>query len=143
MGRGGVSLSCPLYFPAHAFLMMGGGKPQYMGSIGKDRTRVPRLVLEVFLLCLVSIIGACRSTHRTVLTFSVAASLQDSITDVEAAYQRDHSVEFRNNFGASGTLAREIEQGAPVDAFISAGTKPMDQLQSEYLLSAGSRVFLH
>jgi molybdate transport system substrate-binding protein len=77
-----------------------------------------------------------------VLTFSVAASLQDSITDVEAAYLRDHSVEFRNNFGASGTLAREIEQGAPVDAFFSAGAKPMDQLQSEDLLFVGSRVDL-
>jgi len=73
------------------------------------------------------------------LTLSVAASLQDSITEIEAAYQREHAIEFRNNFGASGTLAREIEQGAPVDAVISAGAGPVDQLESEGLLLAGSR----
>ncbi|WP_204101418.1 molybdate ABC transporter substrate-binding protein [Occallatibacter savannae] len=72
----------------------------------------------------------------------MAASLQDSITEVEAAYKRDHAVEFRNNFGASGTLAREIEEGAPVDALISAGAKPMDQLEREGLLVQGSRADL-
>jgi len=76
------------------------------------------------------------------VTISVAASLQDSMTEVEAAYQREHAVEFRNNFGASGTLAREIEEGAPVDAFVSAGSKPMDQLQTEGLLLERSRVDL-
>jgi molybdate transport system substrate-binding protein len=64
------------------------------------------------------------------------------MTEIEAAYQREHRVEFRNNFGASGTLAREIEQGAPVDALISAGTRPMEQLAREGLLLEGSRADL-
>ena len=64
------------------------------------------------------------------------------MAEIEAAYQRDHRVEFRNNFGASGTLAREIEQGAPVDAFISAGARPMDQLKGEGLLLGDSRADL-
>jgi molybdate transport system substrate-binding protein len=94
------------------------------------------------LLCLAMTLCSCRSTQRTNLTLSVAASLQDSVTEIEAAYQRDHAVEFRNNFGASGTLAREIEQGAPVDAFISAGGRPMNQLETEGLLLPGSRMDL-
>jgi molybdate transport system substrate-binding protein len=97
---------------------------------------------QVVFLCLALLISACRPPQRTILTLSVAASLQDSITEVEATYNRDHEVEFRNNFGASGTLAREIEQGAPVDAFISAGVKPMDQLETEGLLVAGLRMDL-
>jgi molybdate transport system substrate-binding protein len=84
----------------------------------------------------------CRSSHRTTLTLSVAASLQESITEIEAAYQREHLIAFRNNFGASVALAREIEQGAPVDAFVSAGVRPMNQLQSEGLLLEGSRADL-
>jgi molybdate transport system substrate-binding protein len=53
------------------------------------------------------------------MTLSVAASLQDAIVEVESSYQGEHgSVDFRNNFGSSGTLAREIEEGAPVDAII-------------------------
>ncbi|MBS1803453.1 MAG: molybdate ABC transporter substrate-binding protein [Acidobacteria bacterium] len=76
------------------------------------------------------------------MTLSVAASLQDSIEEIEELYKRDHPVEFRNNFGASGTLSREIEQGAPVDGFISAGVKPMEQLQAKGMLVQGSRVDL-
>lgn len=94
------------------------------------------------LLFLLIAIGACHSPRRTTLTLSVAASLQDSIIEIEAAYQHDHPIEFRNNFGASGTLAREIEQGAPVDALISAGAEPMNQLQSQGLLDTPSRTNL-
>ncbi len=89
------------------------------------------------------LISACHSPQRPTLTISVAASLQESIVEVEAAYQKEHgAVDFRNNFGASGTLAREVEQGAPIDAFIAAGTKPMDELQNESLLQPDTRVNL-
>lgn len=106
------------------------------------RFGVHTLLCAAVLSCFTPLLDGCRSDHLTTLTISVAASLQDSIAEVEAAYKRDHRVEFRNNFGASGTLAREIEEGAPVDAFISAGTKPMDQLQSEGLLVNASRADL-
>ena len=113
------------------------------------RSQTPRKRLifpacALFILCLFSILLAgCRAPHRPTLTLSIAASLQDAITEIEANYQRDHgAVDFRNNFGSSGTLAREIEQGAPVDAFLSAGTKPMDDLQAKGLLLPGTRMNL-
>jgi len=112
-----------------------------MSSSEKRRVRVRDLLLHV-LISFVGLSVACRSPDRATVTLSVAASLQDSIAEIEAAYRLDHPVEFRNNFGASGTLAREIEQGAPVDAFISAGAKPMDQLQTQGLLMPGSRADL-
>jgi molybdate transport system substrate-binding protein len=94
------------------------------------------------LLALMTATG-CRKAQHPVLTVSIAASLQQAMVDVEAAYMREHgAVEFRNNFGASGALAREIEQGAPVDLFISAGAKPMDQIDGEGLLLAHSRTNL-
>lgn len=98
--------------------------------------------LWIALLCFFWLAAGCRSSHRTTLTLSVAASLQDSIEEIEEAYKRNHLLEFRNNFGASGTLAREIEQGAPVDVFVSAGVEPMDQLQSKGLLLESSRMDL-
>jgi molybdate transport system substrate-binding protein len=114
----------------------------WMGEREQSRSGRRGLLYSMALLFFAMIISGCRSTQSPTLTLSVAASLEDSITEIEVAYKRDHEVEFRNNFGASGTLAREIEQGAPVDAFISAGAKPMDQLATEGLLNAGSRMNL-
>jgi molybdate transport system substrate-binding protein len=95
------------------------------------------------LLSVAALLAGCRKTQHPTLTLSIAASLQDAIVEVESSYQHDRGqVDFRNNFGASGTLARQIEQGAPVDAILSAGTKPIDDLQAKGLLAAGTRVDL-
>lgn len=108
---------------------------------GADRFRS---LFSMGSLCFVALLLAgCRSAQQTTLTLSIAASVQDAMTEVESSYQHDHGgVEFRNNFGASGTLAREIEQGAPVDAILSAGAKPIDDLQSKGLLVPGTRTNL-
>jgi len=95
----------------------------------------------LLLIFLALLLAGCRTT-QPILTLSIAASLQDAIVEIQSSYQHEHQVEFRNNFGASGTLAREIEQGAPVDAIISAGSKPIDDLQSKGLLAAGTRTNL-
>lgn len=108
----------------------------------KKLFRAQAWLQQLALLCFVAMTVSCRSVHRTELTLSIAASLQDSMNEVEAAYRREHAIEFRNNFGASGTLAREIEQGAPVDGFISADASSMDQVESSGLLMPGSRMDL-
>lgn len=104
-----------------------------------------RYCLYVVLLVLAVSLSACHGTSRATssrvtLTLSVAASLQNVIVDAESAYRRDHAeVDFRNNFGPSGTLSREIEQGAPVDAFLSAAAKPIDDLNAKGLILAGTQ----
>jgi molybdate transport system substrate-binding protein len=85
-------------------------------------------------------VSGCFHSQRISLTISAAASLQGALGEVEAAYFAGHpKVDFRNNFGSSGTLAQEIEQGAPVDLFLSAAAKPMDDLVGKGLITAGSR----
>jgi molybdate transport system substrate-binding protein len=70
----------------------------------------------------------------------VAASLTETIGEIETQYRQDHAeIDFRNNFGGSGTLARQVEQGAPVDVFLSAAAGPMDELQAKGLIEAGTR----
>ena len=46
------------------------------------------------------------------------------------------------NFGASGMLAQQIEQGAPADIFFSAANTPMDRLAARGLLVGGSRRYV-
>jgi molybdate transport system substrate-binding protein len=97
---------------------------------------IPLLSLLILLL----FVPGCRSHHKTTLTLSVAASLKDALTEIEHAYQQQHpDVVLQNNYGSSGTLALEIEQGAPVDLFLSASSKPMNDLEQKGLLLAGSR----
>src|ERR1700747_377019 len=74
------------------------------------------------------------------LTVSAAISLRDALEETSRLYSVDHpAVTVHFNLGSSGTLQRQIEQGAPVDIFISASTKEMDALQSQGLLLLGTR----
>ena len=86
--------------------------------------RVVVAVLMAFLVC------TCYCSAQTRLTVSAAASLKDALAETETAYkQAKANIEFSNNFGSSGTLAVQIDQGAPVDLFLSAAAKPMDELE--------------
>jgi molybdate transport system substrate-binding protein len=69
------------------------------------------------------------STQRIELIVSAAASLQDSLELLHTKYAAGHpNIDLIFNYGSSGTLQQQIEQGAPVDLFISAGQKQMDGL---------------
>jgi len=89
---------------------------------------------------LVFVLGVCRGQAQTTLTISAAASLKEALIETETAYKQGHgSITFANNFGSSGTLAAQIDQGAPVDVFISAAAKPMDELAAKGLIVTGTR----
>lgn len=69
------------------------------------------------------------------LTISAAASLKEAMADIEAEYKTEHpNVTLTFNFGSSGSLQKQIEQGAPCDVFISAGQSQMKTLADESLL---------
>ncbi len=78
--------------------------------------------------------------QTTKLTVSAAASLADTLPPIKELYeQQNPGVSITYNFGSSGSLQRQIQQGAPVDIFISASVNKMDALQKEELLSQNSR----
>lgn len=69
------------------------------------------------------------------LTISAAASVKDAMEEVKTAYSKEKSnVTITYNFGGSGSLQQQIEQGAEVDVFISAATKQMDALKDKGLI---------
>lgn len=69
------------------------------------------------------------------LTVSAAASLKDALTDIKALYLKEKpNTKMTINFGGSGALQKQIEQGANVDLFISASTTNMNALKDKELL---------
>ena len=80
------------------------------------------------------------------ITVSAAISLKDALDELGPIFQvQQHrknggsgtAVTF--NYGGSGTLARQIEEGAPVDVFFSAAEKQMDELAAQGLIVADTR----
>lgn len=73
------------------------------------------------------------------ITVFAAASLKESLDEAAAAYTRASGQPVRMSYAASSALARQIEQGAPADVFVSADLDWMDYLQQRRLIDAGSR----
>jgi len=74
------------------------------------------------------------------LTVSAATSLQAALQAIQRLYRQEHPhTTLVYNFGSSGSLQQQIEQGAPVDVFFSAAQKQMDALEQKDLLLPGTR----
>lgn len=64
----------------------------------------------------------------------VAASMKEVVNELSDSYAKSHpGVTFKKNYGASGALAKQIENGAPADVFISANTEWMDYMKNRKL----------
>lgn len=69
-----------------------------------------------------------------------AASMTDAIKEIGANYEKEHpNVKLTYNFGSSGALQTQIEQGAPADVFISAAQKQMNALDEKGLIDKSTR----
>jgi molybdate transport system substrate-binding protein len=69
------------------------------------------------------------------LTISAAASLKDALTDIQALYKKAKpGTTIAINFGGSGALQQQIEQGAPADIFFSAAKSNVTALKDKGLL---------
>lgn len=74
------------------------------------------------------------------LTLSVAISMKNAVEEIGRRLTHARpGLTLRHNFGASGELQRQIEAGAPVDVFIAAGQREMDELQRKALIVLSSR----
>lgn len=98
------------------------------------------LVIGCDRLSILKLENPSQATPSTQLIVSAAASLKDAIQEIEPLYQQEHpETEIIYNFASSGSLQRQIEQGAPVDVFISAATSKMDALEKQSLLLTETR----
>jgi molybdate transport system substrate-binding protein len=92
--------------------------------------------LTVAALCVLAGCGA----ERAALTVSAAASLQEPLQQLARSYESAHpGAAIALNFGGSGMLAEQIEQGAPADIFFPAAPQPMDSLAAHGLILPDTR----
>ncbi|MGB7014223.1 MAG: molybdate ABC transporter substrate-binding protein [Pseudolabrys sp.] len=76
------------------------------------------------------------------ITVFAAASLKNALDDVNAAFTQATGIKVVSSYEASSALARQIEQGAPADAFISADLRWMDYVAERKLINPNTRVNL-
>lgn len=73
--------------------------------------------------------GVPVKSSAAVISASVAASFTDAFKEIASNFMSDHpDVEIVANYGGSGTLAKQIAHGAPVDLFVSANKQWVDYL---------------
>jgi len=76
------------------------------------------------------------------LTVFAAASMKNALDDIDAAFTAKTGVKVNASYAASSTLAKQIEQGAPADIFVSADTDWMDYAVGKKTINEPTRVNL-
>ena len=83
---------------------------------------------------------AAEALKQVELNISAAVSMKDALAEIQINYQKKAPhVKLLYNLGASGSLQKQIEQGAPTDIFISAAPKQMNELETKNLVNKASR----
>ncbi|HXD34886.1 MAG TPA: molybdate ABC transporter substrate-binding protein [Pyrinomonadaceae bacterium] len=102
--------------------------------------RIKDLVVSTLVFVLLTLSPGCNSGNQnSELVVSAAVSLKEAFNEIAALHQQRSGVKVRFNFGASGALQKQIESGAPVDIFASAGARQMDELANKDLIIPSTR----
>ncbi len=106
--------------------------------IKDDRTYIPFRYVGEALGYDVSWTAATKTANidtQSDLTVSAAASLKNALEEIKALYLKEKpNAKVAITYGGSGTLQQQIEQGAPVDVFLSAATSNMNTLKTKGLV---------
>jgi molybdate transport system substrate-binding protein len=79
--------------------------------------------------------------HAQDLTIGAAHSLKGAFEEIVPMFEREYGANVRIKYGPSQTLRRQIEQGAPIDVFLSAAEE-IEKLQKKGLtLNGGLRTY--
>jgi molybdate transport system substrate-binding protein len=97
-----------------------------------------RQALRALAILCICLAAPCAATAQNLLVFA-AASLKDALDDVAAHWQSETGTPVTISYAATSALARQIQQGAPADVFISANPDWMDTLQADVLIDPKTR----
>lgn len=86
-------------------------------------------------------VGSGHAASDAVTVFA-AASTTNAVTEIGAIFTSRNQERFLPSFASSSTLAKQIENGAPADIYISANVKWMKYLDEKQLIEKGTRIDL-
>ena len=93
----------------------------------------------IFLVISALSVSALPAKKNSEILVSAAISLKDAFEGISSLYEERTGVRARLNLSSSGLLQKQIEAGAPVDVYASAGMKQMDALDAGGLIVPGTR----
>lgn len=73
------------------------------------------------------------------LTVSAAADLTPAFEELGRLFEQDTGIKVTFNFGSTGQLAQQIQQGAPVDLFAAANVSFVEELERKNLIISGTK----
>jgi len=98
------------------------------------------IVLAFLVMSLATLAASCQGnsaappTQSAPLIVSAAADLVYAFTDLGRAFEQETGIPVVFNFGSTGQLAQQIEQGAPVDLFAAANISYIQELAQQGLV---------
>lgn len=95
-----------------------------------------RFCLILLIIVLFSGCAQKKPKENNELLVFCAASLTDVVSEIVRDFESEQNITVKLNLASSGTLARQIENGADPDLFISANKKWLDYLLEKNLVSA-------
>ncbi|MBR0962072.1 molybdate ABC transporter substrate-binding protein [Bradyrhizobium japonicum] len=98
-------------------------------------------LLTAFVILAGTALSPAAAEDKTITVFA-AASMKNALDEIDAAYTAKTGVKFSVSYAASSALAKQIEQGAPADVFVSADTDWMDYAIAKKTINEPSRVNL-
>lgn len=101
-----------------------------------------RPLRAAFLSLSLALFGGAPALQAGTTTVFAAASLKNAMDEVADAYQAETGNRMLPSFAGSSNLARQIQQGAPAQIFVSANPGWMDTLEGDGLLAEGTRTDL-
>jgi molybdate transport system substrate-binding protein len=98
-----------------------------------------RISLAFALAAVFAFPHAAIAQDKQPLTVFAAASLKNALDEVSGNWSKQSGIEVRTSYAASSALAKQIEESAPADLFLSADLQWMDYIEKKNLVRAGTR----
>lgn len=93
----------------------------------------------LFLVSLLALSCNRPNEKKSEIIVAAAADLTPAFEELGRAFEQTHPQKVIFSFGSSGMLARQIENGAPMDLFAAANSQYIDELERKGLIVPGTR----